>query len=95
MADAEHIVIEAVLDDILDPMMISDAVDEAVRLLMAAAEAGIDPIEQELAILDREHARSMAAIATRHQISDLDRSPTDGQATYPDVPVASVARRAA
>ena len=33
MTDADEILIEALLDDILDPTMIRDAVDEAVRLL--------------------------------------------------------------
>ena len=39
MADADDIVIEALLDDVLDESMIGESIDEALRLLQADGDA--------------------------------------------------------
>jgi DNA invertase Pin-like site-specific DNA recombinase len=72
MADANGIVIEALLDDVLDPTIIRDAVDEACTLIAAAdAETPDDRLARELAMLDREQARILAAIETGRHVSGV------------------------
>jgi hypothetical protein len=72
MAEANGIVVEALLDDVLDPTIIRDAVDEAFTLVSASdADEHDDRVERELAALDREQSRIMAAIASGRQISGV------------------------
>jgi site-specific DNA recombinase len=73
MGDADAIVIEALLDDVLDLSMIEEAVNEAVKVLCHQDEPDADTerIEQELAVLEREQSRIMAAIATGRQVAGV------------------------
>ncbi len=102
MADADAIVIEALLDDVLDLSLIEDAVDEAVKLLTGDDEAGAgaERIEQEMAILDREQGRILAAIASGRQVSGvlealqaLDRRRVQLEASRGGVRAARATRR--
>jgi hypothetical protein len=74
MADADSILIEALLDDILAPTIIRDAVDEAVRLLQGDGRDNgsvITRIEQELATVEQERDRLVFAIASGGQLDGL------------------------
>jgi hypothetical protein len=46
-ANANDILIEALLDDVLDPTMIRDAVDDALTLVSESARGANDRIESE------------------------------------------------
>ncbi len=73
MTDADDIVIEALLDDVLDQPMIEDAVDEALASAAADDGAGerVDQVEAEIAKVDREQARLVAAIAAGGELAGL------------------------
>jgi site-specific DNA recombinase len=74
MVDADQIVIEALLDDVLDPSIIGEAIDEAVRLLCVDNtdnRSVISAIDQELATVDRERNRLVSAIASGGQLDGL------------------------
>lgn len=72
MADADEIVIEALLDDVLDEGIVHDAVDEAVRLLQGNGAADQrERIEREIAGIDAECQRLVAAIASGGQLAGL------------------------
>ena len=63
--DADLVVIEALLDDVLDESIVRDSIDEALTLLRAddgSAEA--DRLDTEIAAIDGEHPRLMAAVAS-------------------------------
>jgi hypothetical protein len=73
MDDGNAIVIEALLDDLIDPSIVRDAVDEAIELLRAddAGAAAAGRIEEELATLDREHGRLMADVRAGRRLAGL------------------------
>ena len=66
MADANDIVIEALLDDVLDATLLTDAVDEAIGIIHGdtAADRGT-LIDAELRRVEHERQRLMTAIADR------------------------------
>ncbi len=72
MTEANDIVIEALLDDVLDESMVTDAVQEALRLIQGD-DTG-DPLAQldaEAAKVERERTRLVSAIASGGQLSGL------------------------
>jgi DNA invertase Pin-like site-specific DNA recombinase len=74
MIDADDIVIEALLDDILDPTMIGEAVNEAVGILQGKGSGVADrlaAIEAQLAVVNQERDRLVAAIAAGGQLDGL------------------------
>ena len=72
MMDANGIVIEALLDDVLDLLMLEDSVDEALRLLQGEnPEDRIVIIDRELATVEQERSRLVAAIAAGGQLDGL------------------------
>jgi hypothetical protein len=72
MVDADDIVIEALLDDVLDASMLEDAVSEALRLLQGeASEDRTQAIERELKTVEQERSRLVAAIAAGGQLDGL------------------------
>ena len=73
MFDADAIVIEALLEDVLSPDMLRDAVAEAVALVCGPAR---DPtptrsIQREIAKLERERQNYIAAIGAGGQLAGL------------------------
>jgi hypothetical protein len=61
--------VEALLDDILDPTILAEAVDEAVKLLQGEyATDRHDRLEGELRKVMQERDRLVAAIATGGQL---------------------------
>jgi hypothetical protein len=72
MADADDILIEALLDDVLDESMVTEAIDEAMRLLQPeAGPSREDAIRRELAQLETERRRLGRAIAIGGDLDDL------------------------
>jgi hypothetical protein len=72
MSDADDIVIEALLDDILDPSMVRDAVDVALELLQRDdSQDRLARLDADLEVLNQERARLAAAIATGGELSAL------------------------
>jgi site-specific DNA recombinase len=74
MADADDIVLEALLDDVLDATIVQDAIDEAVRLIQsdAGTVAGkVASIDARLATIDDERTRLVAAIAAGGELEGL------------------------
>ena len=72
MMDANGIVIEALLDDVLDLRMLEDSVDEALRLLQGETpEDRIVIVDRELATVEQERSRLVAAIAAGGQLDGL------------------------
>ena len=72
MVDADDIVIEALLDDVLDATVLEDSVSEALRLLQGEApEDRTRTIEGELATVEQERSRLVAAIAAGGQLDAL------------------------
>jgi ssDNA-binding Zn-finger/Zn-ribbon topoisomerase 1 len=73
MADADYMVIEALMDDVLDESMLSEGIDEACRLLQG--DDGLDErvalIEGRLKTVDQERARLATAIATGGEMEGL------------------------
>ena len=72
MSDGNAIVIEALLDEVLDLSMIEDSVDEGLRVLQG--EAGEDrtaALDRELATVEQESSRLVAAIAAGGQLGGL------------------------
>jgi hypothetical protein len=73
MEEADIIVIEALLDDVLDQTMIADAIDEALGLIQGE-RSGADTsnrIEKELRRIEHERERLMAAIAAGRTVTGL------------------------
>jgi len=67
MAEADDILIEALLDDVLDDSMVVDAVDEALSLIQGNRNDTADramAIEARLAAIEQERDRLAAAIAS-------------------------------
>ena len=71
--EADGIVIEALLDDVLDPSMLTDAVDAACRLLQGddGLAERLATIEAQIATIDRERARLATAIAAGGDLDGL------------------------
>ena len=72
MVDADDIVIEALLDDVLDERLLEDSVNEALRLLQGERPADqIATVERELATVEQERSRLVAAITAGGQLDGL------------------------
>ena len=72
MLDANDIVIDALLDDVLDKSIVSDAVDEALRLLQGDDQSNrLAAMEKQIAKVDQERTRLVTAIATGGQLDGL------------------------
>ena len=72
MVDADDIVIEALLDDVLDQRLLEDSVSEALRLLQGETpEDRIVIVDRELATVEQERSRLVAAIAAGGQLDGL------------------------
>ena len=72
MGDADDIVIEALLDDILDPSMVRDAVDVALEILQRDDSPDrLARLDADLQTLNQERARLAAAIATGGDLGAL------------------------
>ena len=70
--DGNGIVIEALLDEVLDMRMLEDSVDEALRLLQGEnPEDRIVMVDRELATVEQERSRLVAAIAAGGQLDGL------------------------
>jgi site-specific DNA recombinase len=65
MADADDVLIEALLDDVLDESILSDAVDEALRLLETDTEWAerAAHLTAQIAAVERERAKLVSAIS--------------------------------
>jgi hypothetical protein len=65
MEDANEILIEALLDDVLDGDMLREAVDEGLKVLLADGPGDeLGRLDATLATLDQERGRLVTAIAT-------------------------------
>jgi hypothetical protein len=73
MFDADAIVIEALLEDVLKPDVIQDSVAEAVALVCGPGrdEQPTRSVEREIAKLERERQNYIAAIGAGGQLSGL------------------------
>jgi site-specific DNA recombinase len=72
MIDANDIVMEALLDDVLDADMVNDSVDEALRLLQGDDQSDrVMAIEKQIAKVVQERARLVTAIATGGPLEGL------------------------
>ena len=72
MRDADDMLIEALLDDVLDPSMIRDAVEEGLQLLRGDVRNDhIEQLDAELATIEQERARLATAIATGGELGGL------------------------
>jgi hypothetical protein len=73
MEDADAIIIEALLDDVIDESIVRDAVDVAIGLLRTddPDAAAAERLEAELAAINREYVRLMAAVNAGEQLSGL------------------------
>ena len=74
MADGNAILLEALLDDVLAPDIVNDAIAEAISLIEgdASGTAGrLEWLEVELAKVERERARLVAAIAAGGELAGL------------------------
>ncbi len=72
MVDADDIVIEALLDDVLDAQLLEDSVSEALRLLQGEnPKDRIAEVDRELATVEQERSRLVAAIAAGGQLDGL------------------------
>jgi hypothetical protein len=72
MADADEILLEALLDDVLDERLLEEAVEEALHLLQGDGIADrVESFEVELAKVDRERARLVTAIAAGGELAGL------------------------
>jgi DNA invertase Pin-like site-specific DNA recombinase len=75
MEDGNGIVVEALLDEVLDPSMLEDSANEAVRLLQGeGAEDRTATVERELATVEQECSRLVAAITAGGQLDGLVRA---------------------
>jgi site-specific DNA recombinase len=73
MDDADAIVIEALLDDVLDESIVADAIDEALALLRGDVDeqATAGRFDRQLAHVEREHVQLMTAIHAGEQVVGL------------------------
>ena len=71
LEDADGIVLEAMLDDVLTPGVLSEAVDEALTLLQSDTPQRAGEIERRIGRLEREKANLVRAIAAGGELDDL------------------------
>jgi len=72
MADADDILIEALLDDVMDPTIVRDAIDEAVMLLQGdGSHDRLDRLDAELEAVESERTRLVTAIAIGGDLGGL------------------------
>ncbi len=72
MADTDEMVLEALLDEVLDPSILTDAVDSALALVRGdVGSARATQIDGDLAAVDQERARLVEAIAAGGQLDGL------------------------
>ena len=72
MADADAIVLEALLDDVVTPDIIDETVDGAVALLRTeGSDSRREELDAQLGKIDRERERLVAAIATGGALDGL------------------------
>jgi hypothetical protein len=74
MVDADDIVIETLLDDVLDLSIVTEAVDEAVSLIHGTRGSNSDPreaLDREIAKVEQERARLVAAITAGGSLDGL------------------------
>ena len=71
MEDADGIVLEAVLDDVMTPDVLEEAVDEALGLVQSIAQQRSGEIEKQVARVEREKANLVQAIAAGGRLKDL------------------------
>jgi hypothetical protein len=72
MSDADGIVLEALLDDVLDLSLIRDAIDEALELVCGqTVDDPREQVETELANVNRERDRLVASIAAGGELAGL------------------------
>ena len=72
MDDTYDVMIEALLDDVLDDSLVTDSVDEALRLLQGDDDSDrLSAIEAQIAKVDRERTRLVTAIATGGPLDGL------------------------
>ena len=82
MTDANAILIEALLDDVLDDSMLKDAIDEALRLVQGdGAPDRRARLDGEITKVDRERTRLVSAITTGGDIPGLVEALRDREAT--------------
>ena len=72
MVDTDEILIEALLDDVLDPTLLHDAVEEALSIMQGdtPADRGTE-IEADLQRVEHERQRLMKAIAAGRTVTGL------------------------
>jgi hypothetical protein len=71
MVDADAIVLEALLDDVITPDVVHDAIGVAVQLLHADVDDTGGQAAEEVATLESECARMRAAIAAAGELAEL------------------------
>ena len=71
MDDANYILIEALLDDLLDQQLLADTVDEAIRILGDEQPDQRPMVDAEIARVDQERSRLVAAIAAGGALDGL------------------------
>jgi site-specific DNA recombinase len=72
MAAADDVVLQALLDDVVAPDVLEDAVEEALRMLQGDTVDGrLEAVERELVSLERERERLASAIASGGQLGAL------------------------
>jgi hypothetical protein len=72
MLEADDIVLEALIDDVLDPTIIEDSISEALRLLQGdGPNDQIERLDLEIATVSRERDRLVSAIATGGEMGGL------------------------
>jgi DNA invertase Pin-like site-specific DNA recombinase len=72
MGEGNAIVIESLLDDVLDLSMLTEAVDEALDLLMTdSSDERLEVLDGQLVKISRERDRLVAAIAAGGQLAGL------------------------
>jgi site-specific DNA recombinase len=72
MVDADDMVIEALLDDVLDASLVHESIDEAVRLLMGDQSADhAATLEAELSTVETQRRHLVNAIAVGGQLDGL------------------------
>jgi hypothetical protein len=79
MAEADDMMIEALLDDVLDQTLLTDAVDEAVRIIQGGGTAVLERqalIDAEIANVDAKRTRLVSAIAAGGQLPGWRRNGT-------------------
>ncbi len=71
MVDTDDTVIEALLDDVLDPVMLNESIDEGLRVICDPGLVTTTTVDAELAAVDRECERLAAAIAAGGEMTAL------------------------